>query len=65
MDNQLTIIALFQSTAGDLGFQIVLGEKNLCNIKRTSTSEDMIIELPHKDEMLSIYVVIRDVPFSH
>jgi hypothetical protein len=57
--------ALFQSIATDLGFQIVLGENNLCNIKRKSTGEETIIELPHNDEMLYIYAVISDAPFNN
>jgi hypothetical protein len=65
MDNRSTINALFQSIAGDLGFQIVLGENNLCNIKRKSTGEETIIELPHNDEMLYIYAVLSDIPFSN
>jgi hypothetical protein len=65
MDNRATVNALFQSIATDLGFQIVLGENNLCNIKRKSTGEETIIELPHNDEMLYVYAVIGDVPFDN
>jgi hypothetical protein len=65
MDNRSTVNELFQSIATDLGFQIVLGENNLCNIKRKSTGEETIIELPHNDEMLYIYAVISDIPFNN
>jgi hypothetical protein len=65
MDNRTTVNALFQSIATDLGFQIVLRENNLCNIKRKSTGEETIIELPHNDEMLCIYAVIGDVPLDN
>jgi hypothetical protein len=59
------INALFQSITIDLGFQVVLGENNLCNIKRKSTGEETIIELPHNNEMLYIYAVVSDVPFNN
>ncbi|MDR1366875.1 MAG: CesT family type III secretion system chaperone [Puniceicoccales bacterium] len=57
--------ALFQSIATDLGFQVVLGENNLCNVKRKSTGEETIIELSRNEEMLYIYAVISDVPFNN
>jgi hypothetical protein len=65
MDNREKVNALFQSIAPDLGFQIVLGSNNLCNVKRKSTGEETIIELPHNDEMLYVYAVIGETPFNN
>jgi hypothetical protein len=65
MDNRERVNELFRSIATDLGFQIVLGDNNLCNIKRKSTGEETIIELPNNDEMLYVYAVIGEVPFNN
>ncbi|MDR2200571.1 MAG: CesT family type III secretion system chaperone [Puniceicoccales bacterium] len=65
MDNRSAVNSLFQSIASQLGFQVTLGENNLCNIKRKSTGEETIIELPNNDETLYIYAVIGDVPFAN
>jgi hypothetical protein len=65
MDNRTTVNSLFQSIASQLGFQVTLGENNLCNIKRKSTGEETIIELPNNAETLYIYAVIGEVPFAN
>jgi hypothetical protein len=55
MDNRERVSGLFQSIVTDLGFQIVLGDNHLRNIQRKSMGEELIIELPNNDEMLSVY----------
>jgi hypothetical protein len=56
---------LFQSIASQFGFQVILGNNNLCNIKRKSNGEETIIELPRNGEILYIYAIVGDVPFSN
>jgi hypothetical protein len=65
MDNRSTVNELFQSIGDQLGFQIVLGNNNLCNIQRKSTGEETIIEVPRNGEILYIYALIGDVPFNN
>ncbi|MDR2806991.1 MAG: CesT family type III secretion system chaperone [Puniceicoccales bacterium] len=65
MDHRTLVNSLFQAIASSLGFQVTLGNKNLCNIKRKSTDEETIVELPSNGEILYIYTVIGDVPFDN
>ena len=65
MDNRSSINNLFGNIADQLGFQVVLGDNNLCNIKSKSTGEEYIVELPNNGDILYIYSAITDVPFDH
>ena len=65
MDNRSVINDLFGNISNQLGFQVALGNNNLCNIKRKSTGEEYIVELPNNGNILYIYSALADVPFDH
>ncbi|UPA28682.1 MAG: CesT family type III secretion system chaperone [Verrucomicrobiota bacterium] len=65
MDNRATVNELFSAIADSLGFQVVLGNNNLCNIRLKSTGKEYIVELPHSGETLHLYAALTDLPFDY
>ena len=65
MDNRSSVNELFKNIASQLGFQVVLGDNNLCNIKRKSTGDECVVELPNNGDLLYVYSALIDVPFDH
>ncbi|MDE6576271.1 MAG: CesT family type III secretion system chaperone [Opitutales bacterium] len=65
MDNRATVNELFSAIADSLGFQVVLGSNNLCNIRLKSTGKEYVVELPHNGDTLHLYAALTDLPFDY
>lgn len=65
MDSRTVVNGFFQNIAPQLGFQVVIGDTNLCSITQKSTGDEYVIELPNNGDLLYLYAPLCDVPFDN
>lgn len=65
MDSRTVVNGFFQNIASQLGFQVVIGDTNLCSITQKSTGDEYVVELPNNGDLLYIYAPLSDVPFDN